>query len=92
VTGKFRAEVIPEESQDEWRTLTAADELVEFYDPTDVFGDLADALAGAFPSVAPELAATNGTGAAAGAGADSDEGEALVPADEGGDAEDEPTA
>ncbi len=33
-----------------------ADELVEFYDPTDVFGDLADALAEAFPSVAPELA------------------------------------
>ena len=33
----------------------APDELVEFYDPTDVFGDLADALAEAFPSVAPDL-------------------------------------
>ena len=36
--------------------LETTDELVEFYDPTDVFGDLADALAEAFPSVAPELA------------------------------------
>jgi hypothetical protein len=55
--GEFRAEVIPEDSDGEWRTLSSADDLVEFYDPTDVFGDLADALAEAFPSVAPELAA-----------------------------------
>jgi hypothetical protein len=54
-TGTFRAEVIPEEAQDEWRVLNGADELVEFYDPTDVFGDLADALAEAYPTVAPEL-------------------------------------
>ena len=54
--GTFRAEVIPEDAGGEWRTLTTADELVEFYDPTDVFGDLADSLAEAFPSVAPELA------------------------------------
>ena len=33
---------------------TGADELVEFYDPTDVFGDLADALAEAFPAIAPD--------------------------------------
>ena len=52
----FRAEVLPEDADDEWRTLSGADELVEFYDPTDVFGDLADALAEAFPAVAPELA------------------------------------
>jgi hypothetical protein len=37
----FRAEVIPEDHADEWRTLKSADDLVEFYDPTDVFGDLA---------------------------------------------------
>ncbi|MFP5343833.1 MAG: hypothetical protein ACLGIJ_13085 [Candidatus Limnocylindria bacterium] len=55
--GEFRAEVIPEDSDGEWRTLGSADDLVEFYDPTDVFGDLADALAEAFPSVAPESAA-----------------------------------
>ena len=53
-TGRFRAEVIPEDAGGEWRMLTNVDELVEFYDPTDVFGDLADSLAEAYPSVAPE--------------------------------------
>lgn len=79
----FRAEVIPEDANDEWRTLKGADELVEFYDPTDVFGDLADALAEAFPAVAPEFAgaSTDGTGAAT-----SDGAEATA------ESEDEPTA
>ncbi len=53
-TGAFRAEVVPEEADGEWRTLAGAEELVEFYDPTDVFGDLADALAEAFPAVSPD--------------------------------------
>jgi hypothetical protein len=53
--GRFRAEVLPEDGDGEWRQLKAPDELVEFYDPTDVFGDLADALAEAFPAIAPEL-------------------------------------
>lgn len=53
-TGAFRAEVVPEEGDGAWRSLSGPEELVEFYDPTDVFGDLADALAEAFPSVAPE--------------------------------------
>jgi hypothetical protein len=89
-TTGFRAEVIPEDAEDEWRTLGGPDELVEFYDPTDVFGDLADALAEAFPTVAPELAgATDGTGEAAAEG--SDEGVAEGGDDAEGD-EDEPTA
>jgi hypothetical protein len=50
----FRAEVVPEDADGEWRTLETPEELVEFYDPTDVFGDLADALAEAWPAVAPE--------------------------------------
>jgi hypothetical protein len=54
-TGRFRAEVLPEDSSGEWRELTEPEQIVEFYDPTDVFGDLADALAEAFPSVAPDL-------------------------------------
>jgi hypothetical protein len=94
----FRAEVIPEDADDEWRTLSGADELVEFYDPTDVFGDLADALAEAFPAVAPELVdATNGTGgaddaaAAEPAGIEGEAGAATIEAD-AADAEDEPTA
>ena len=53
-SGNFRAEVVPEDTDGEWRTLSSAEEIVEFYDPTDIFGDLADALAEAFPAVAPE--------------------------------------
>ena len=53
-SGGFRAEVVPEEAEGAWRTLSTAEELVEFYDPTDVFGDVAEALAEAYPSVAPE--------------------------------------
>jgi hypothetical protein len=85
-TGTFRAEVIPEDAQDEWRVLNGADELVEFYDPTDVFGDLADALAEAFPTVAPEL--DRGAADEEPAG-DGDGAEATVAED---DAEGEPTA
>ena len=51
--GTFHGEVIPDDETGEWRTLGSADDLVEFYDPTDVFGDLADALAEAFPGIAP---------------------------------------
>jgi len=65
-SGTFRAEVIPEDADGEWRMLTSADELVEFYDPTDVFGDLADSLAEAYPAVAPELGG-DATGSGAGA-------------------------
>jgi hypothetical protein len=50
----FRAEVVPEDGGGEWRTLQTPEELVEFYDPTDVFGDLADALAEAWPTVNPD--------------------------------------
>ncbi len=79
--GEFRAEVLTEE-ENEWRPLKTAEELVEYYDPTDVFGDLADALAEAFPAIAPELAAfeANGTAAAA-------DGTAEEPADADDDAE-----
>jgi transcription elongation factor Elf1 len=49
----FRGEVVPDDADGEWRNLATAEEIVEFYDPTDVFGDLADSLAEAFPSVAP---------------------------------------
>jgi len=56
VTGRLRAEVLPEEAENgEWRSLTEPEDIVEFYDPTDIFGDLADALAEAFPSVAPDI-------------------------------------
>jgi hypothetical protein len=89
----FRAEVIPEDHADEWRTLKTADDLVEFYDPTDVFGDLADALAEAFPAIAPELAdaSTNGAGTGGDGDATGGDGDATAGTTEA-DAEDEPTA
>jgi hypothetical protein len=92
--GAFKAEVLTEE-ENEWRPLASADELVEYYDPTDVFGDLADALAEAYPSIAPELDGkrpdeTNGTGEAVVAEAPAEEGGADVggveSADDEGDA------
>jgi len=52
-SGSFVAEVIPEAEQEsgQWRQLEGPDAIVEFYDPTDVFGDLADTLGEAFPSL-----------------------------------------
>ena len=57
--GRFEAEVVPERDPDnpddregDWRRLETPDLLVEFYDPTDVFGDLAEAVADSFPAVA----------------------------------------
>jgi hypothetical protein len=87
-SGEFRAEVLTEE-ENEWRPLTTAEELVEYYDPTDVFGDLADALAEAFPSIAPEIAAFE-AGAEGEAGeAESDGGDDEDDDEEGDDDEDE---
>ncbi len=52
-SGSFTAEVVPEAEVETgtWRKLDGPDEIVEFYDPTDVFGDLADTLAEAFPAL-----------------------------------------
>jgi hypothetical protein len=69
----FKAEVVPEDAGGEWRTLETPEELVEFYDPTDVFGDLADALAEAWPSVAPEAELEEVRPADEADGADDDE-------------------
>lgn len=61
-SGAFEGEVMPEQeepdteaAEPEWQALTSADDLVQFYDPTDLFGDLAEAIAEAYPEVAPEL-------------------------------------
>jgi hypothetical protein len=101
-SGTFRAEVIPEDADGEWRMLTSADELVEFYDPTDVFGDLADSLAEAYPAVAPELTGeTNGSAAGATALSSADavadaqsneDVEDVEDVEDGDETEDRPTA
>ena len=46
----FRGRVIPE-GETSWTDLDGPDMIVRFYDPTDVFGDLAEAIAEAFPEV-----------------------------------------
>ena len=43
------------EGEGGWQPLTSSEELVQFYDPTDLFGDLAEALADQYPDVAPEF-------------------------------------
>ena len=48
--GGFKARVIPE-GESGWRELGEAEDIVQFYDPTDVFGDLAEAIAEAYPDV-----------------------------------------
>ena len=56
--GGFEAEVVPEYDEDDqpvWQSLTSSEEVVQFYDPTDLFGDLAEAIAEEHPGVAPEL-------------------------------------
>jgi hypothetical protein len=59
--GRFEAEVVPErdpenpdDREGDWRRLETPDAVVEFYDPTDVFGDLAEALADSFPGVSED--------------------------------------
>lgn len=49
--GGFKGRVIPEGDND-WQDISTPDQIVRFYDPTDVFGDLAEALVDAYPAVA----------------------------------------
>jgi hypothetical protein len=58
--GTFEAEVLPERDEDDpdtgrWVGLRSPEEMVQFYDPTDLFGDLAETIAEQYPEVAPEL-------------------------------------
>ena len=49
--GGFRGRVVPE-GEGGWAEISTPDAIVRYYDPTDVFGDLAEAIADAYPSVA----------------------------------------
>jgi hypothetical protein len=73
--GGFRARVIPEGESD-WRDLSTPNEIVQFYDPTDIFGDLAESIAEAYPDVDDEDEAARaeaGDGTDGGAGDDADD-------------------
>jgi hypothetical protein len=48
--GGFRGRVIPE-GETAWEDIGSADQIVRYYDPTDVFGDLAEAIVDTYPSV-----------------------------------------
>jgi hypothetical protein len=48
--GGFRGRVIPEGGTT-WEDISTPDQIVRFYDPTDIFGDLAEAIVEAYPSV-----------------------------------------
>ncbi len=49
----FRGRVVPE-GEAGWQDLSGPDDIVRYYDPTDVFGDLAEAIAEAYPHVAAD--------------------------------------
>ena len=51
--GGFRGRVVPE-GEDGWTDIATPDAIVRYYDPTDVFGDLAEAIADAYPAVTDE--------------------------------------
>jgi len=68
--GGFRGRVVPE-GEGGWADISTPDAIVRYYDPTDVFGDLAEAIVEAYPNVADEDeldGAAAPTIAAAGAG------------------------
>lgn len=51
--GGFKGRVIPE-GETAWEDISSPDQIVRYYDPTDVFGDLAEAIADRYPSVSAE--------------------------------------
>lgn len=51
--GGFRGRVVPE-GEGGWTDISTPDAIVRYYDPTDVFGDLAEAIADAYPGVTDE--------------------------------------
>lgn len=59
--GGFRGRVIPEGGSG-WQDISTPDQIVRFYDPTDVFGDLAEALVDAYPAVASDADDSGGEG------------------------------
>jgi hypothetical protein len=84
-TGGFRGRVIPEGATS-WQDISSPDQIVRYYDPTDIFGDLAEALADAYPAVAAE--SEEGEGAEDDDG-DEEEEEGAEGEEEGADGEDD---
>jgi len=83
--GGFRGKVVPE-GEGGWTEISTPDAIVRYYDPTDVFGDLAEAIVDAYPNVASDEAAAGGE--AAGEDEDADDAEDLEDVEDVEDAED----
>ena len=83
-TGGFRGRVVPE-GEGGWTDIATPDAIVRYYDPTDVFGDLAEAIAEAYPAVTDEDGAADEADEADEAGEESPDGDDA----EAEDAEDE---
>ena len=85
--GGFRGRVIPE-GETAWEDISSPDQIVRYYDPTDVFGDLAEAIADTYPSVsavavdADAEAADAADGGVEGDDEEDDEGDEEAGADE----------
>lgn len=89
--GGFRGKVIPE-GETGWQDISNPDQIVRFYDPTDVFGDLAEALVDAYPAVAglaedAEEAEAAGNAAGGGGAAGAEGGEDVEDVEDVEDAE-----
>ncbi len=52
--GHFTGRVLVPDPEPTWESLQSADDIVDYYDPVDLFDDLADCLAQAFPGVAAD--------------------------------------
>jgi hypothetical protein len=72
--GGFKGRVIPE-GETAWEDISSPDQIVRYYDPTDVFGDLAEAIADTYPSVSAEAGVAEPGAAEAAEGAEGDEDE-----------------
>ncbi|HEY8238295.1 MAG TPA: hypothetical protein VIF63_02570 [Candidatus Limnocylindrales bacterium] len=81
--GGFKGRVIAEGDTD-WQDISSPDQIVRFYDPTDIFGDLAEALVDAYPAVATSSDAAEADDEAEG---DDDDDEADDDGDDDADAE-----
>jgi hypothetical protein len=86
--GGFRGKVVPE-GEGGWAEIATPDSIVRYYDPTDVFGDLAEAIAEAYPNVTDDDDELDAGAGAEGAIGGKDDGERAGAEDDDSDDDDE---
>ena len=55
--GHFTGRVLVDDPSPQWKTIDSPADVAEHYDPADLFADLADAVADAFPEIDPAASA-----------------------------------